>query len=174
MGDQPVIQVIHKDLIADAGKTWAQTIAGLLTIGGIVTLVQGGGTVQNLQPAAREDLEHFLIAALAAAIIAVILAFSAAFDPGFLRLPQEFRLYLSVCITVVAVILLFLAARTIWNNQKNYEGLYFVSYEQDKIIACGMLSTQPDGRLLFMQTPVAGVTAITAADKGCPNPTPTT
>lgn len=156
-----------------AAATWGQTIAGLLTIGGIVTLIQGGGTIEGLKKDVQQTLVWFLILALVLAVFAVILAFSAAVDPKLLGTSPISRLNASITSTIIAIILLALAAYTLWSGQEDTKGLYFVTYDADKTVVCGKLTTGADGKLFFNRTPLAGVGGIEAAEKGCPGlPTP--
>lgn len=150
--------------VPDAAKAWGQTIAGLFTIGGVVTIIQGEANLADLTLWFQIAAGGALVLALGLAVFAVIMAFLVAWEEVTKK--SEGQLKASIGATAVSVALLALAAWIIWKgDQVESAQSYLVTFE-DRTVACGSL--ERDGETLTLSGRELADVALIEETAGCP------
>lgn len=159
------IAAIKGEQVQEAAKAWGQTIAGLATIGGVVTLLQGDATIASLNPVPQRWAVGVLIIALAMAIGAVINAFGVAWEDY--TCTSYKRLNASIIATVGTVVLLVVAAFILWKGDRETTLQQYLVTFTDHTVACGPLGR--DGEILMLSGRELADVATIEETAGCPS-----
>lgn len=155
---------IEPSKLQEAARAWGTTIAGVTTIGGVVTLIQGDSKVAALSEGSQRWLVLALIGALCLAVFAIVAAFSVGWEP--VTATSHLRLHASIIATVFALLLLVVAAFILWKGAADAGAQEYLVRYDDNSVACGTLLNQ-DGSLTFTGGALSGVLEINETN-GCP------
>lgn len=129
-----------EDGVQKAAQAWGQTIAGLLTIGGIFTVIQGDAKLADLPTGTQFWAIAALILALIVAIYAVLKAFFVAWEPP--RDESKDQLNWSIAATVVAVGLLAAAGLILLMAERVESAQTYLVTFADQTVVCGELERE--------------------------------
>lgn len=166
-GDEFHVDTIPLANVREAAKTWGSTIAGVFTLGGILTVLQGDTKAGQLTDGGQRLLVVLLVVALVLAVGAVITAFGVAFEPETTN--SATLLNGSIIATVLALVCLALSTFVLWKGDQSPAAAqqYLVTYEASNTVACGTLTRDGAGTLVFSGGALTDVAEIVETE-GCP------
>lgn len=112
-------------------------IAGVTTVGGVVTVIQGEGKIGELSDRSQQWLVGFLIVALCLAVFAIVTAFSVGWEKATQN--SGSRLNWSITATIFSLMLLVGSAFIPWKGGEPAAPQQYLIRYSDNTVVCGPL-----------------------------------